>query len=201
MLKSHGVANDRRTLETRPLHLELGCGSSKRLPHAVGIDVLDLAGVDVVGDALEVLRALPAGSVTSVYSEHFLEHVADPLAILAECARVLRPGGLFRAVVPHFANPYFYSDPTHRVFFGLYTFDYWIRSSRFRRRVPHYADPLPFALVSARHQFKSPFYLHYAAVKALSFWVGLSRWTQELYEGHLCWLLPCYELDIILRRD
>src|SRR6185312_2948084 len=37
---------------------------------------------------------------------------------------VLEPGGEFRAVVPHFSNLHFYSDPTHRTFFGLYTFSY-----------------------------------------------------------------------------
>jgi SAM-dependent methyltransferase len=41
-------------------------------------------------------------SVDRIYSSHFLEHVPNPKAqrILAECRRILKPGGIFRLVVP-----------------------------------------------------------------------------------------------------
>lgn len=41
-------------------------------------------------------------SVDKIYSSHFLEHVpyANALRVLGECRRVLKPGGLFRLVVP-----------------------------------------------------------------------------------------------------
>lgn len=189
-------------LHRDPLRLELGCATAKRDPGAVGVDLLDLPGVDIVADALDVLRALEPSTVDSIYSEHFLEHVGDPEAILAQAARVLRPGGTFTAVVPHFSNPYFYSDPTHRSTFGLYTFCYWARESPYRRGVPHYGAPLPFRYERARHVFKAsrPFYLRHALRKALSCWVNQSRWTQELYEDSVCWLLPCYEIRCVLRR-
>lgn len=49
-------------------------------------------------------RHLPyvTGTVDRIYSSHFLEHVvyADALKILRECHRILRPGGLFRLIVP-----------------------------------------------------------------------------------------------------
>lgn len=201
--ETHENTGDQGMLEVRPLRLELGCGQSKRHAGSVGIDILNLAEVDIVGDALTVLRGLPDASVASIYSEHFLEHVEDPLSIVREAARVLERGGEFRALMPHFSNPAFYSDPTHRAFFGLYTFAYWVRSSPFKRQVPHYIDPLPFALISATHVFKSspPFYIRHALKKTLSCWVNGSGWTQEFYEEHLCWLMPCYELDFILRRD
>lgn len=187
----------------RPLHLELGCGSSKRDEDAVGVDILDMEGVDVVGDCLTFLKSLPDDSVDQIYSEHFMEHVDDPLAVLSESARVLKSGGVFRAVIPHFSNPAFYSDPTHRSYFGLYTFNYWVRTSHFRRQVPQYITPLPMELVQARHRFKSarPFYVRHGIKKVLSSWVNLSRWTQEFYEEHLCWIMPCYEIDYTMRRD
>lgn len=190
------------TLTQRPLRLELGCGLTKRHVGSVGVDVIVLPGVDVVGDACEVLRSLPDESVEWIYSEHFLEHVDDPLVILTEAARVLKSGGKFRAIVPHFSNPAFYSDPTHRSFFGLYTFGYWIEDIPYRRKVPQYTAALPFSIISTRHTFKSspPFYLRHAIKRATSWWVNMNLWTQEFYEEHLCWLMPCYELDYQLVR-
>ena len=138
-------------LDRRPLVLELGCGGTKRRDDAVGVDLLDLPGVDVVGDALEVLRSLADGSVQAIHSEHFLEHVPDAEAVVSEAARVLESGGTFHAVVPHFSNPHFYSDPTHRTFFGLYTFSYWVRSVPWRRLTPQYDDAAPFTLVEAHY--------------------------------------------------
>jgi SAM-dependent methyltransferase len=51
------------------------------------------------------------GEVDRIYSSHFLEHLREDVAVrvLKECRRVLKPGGLFRLVVPdllHFARKY-----------------------------------------------------------------------------------------------
>lgn len=189
-------------LEKRPLHLELGCGPAKRNSDALGIDVLDFAAVDIIGDALDVMRSLPKGSVSSIYSEHFLEHVDDPANLLEEASRVLQVGGRFIAVIPHFSNPYFYSDPTHRAFFGLYTFGYWVLSTPFRRKVPNYRTPLPLTYDQAIFVFKSarPFVVRHGLKKLLCIWVNATRWTKEFYEECVSSILPCYEVRYELTR-
>ena len=189
-------------LSRNPLIIELGCGGGKRDHAAVGVDLLDLAGVDIIGDALEVLSVFPDDSVDSIYSEHFMEHVAQPHLVLKEAARVLKPGGEFRAIIPHFSNPWFYSDPTHSSYFGLYTFCYWVAKTPFRRQVPRYETPLQFELLSARHVFKSsrPFLIRHGIKKIVSCWVNLTRWTQEFYEEFLSQVMPCYEIDYLLRK-
>jgi SAM-dependent methyltransferase len=42
------------------------------------------------------------GSVDKIYSSHFLEHIPQDkgLFVLGECFRILKPGGVFRIVVP-----------------------------------------------------------------------------------------------------
>src|SRR5690242_8256760 len=74
--------NDKNNVLSRlktysPLVLELGCGSRKRDPEAIGIDKLDFSGVDIVGDVCEVLGQLPSCSVDRVHGYHFIEHVED----------------------------------------------------------------------------------------------------------------------------
>ena len=111
-----------------PSVLELGCGSRRRHAHAITVDALDYPDVDVVGDVYDVLARMPDGSVDAVYSYHFVEHLPDLARFIAGLRRVVRHGGRVLTVVPHFSNPYFYSDYTHHNHFGLYTFAYFSKT-------------------------------------------------------------------------
>jgi SAM-dependent methyltransferase len=183
--------------------LELGCGERKRRVDAVGIDLRALPGVDLVGDVFDVLAALPDACAVEVTSSHFVEHVPDLRRLLFDLARVLRPGGRLEIVVPHFSNAYFYSDYTHTRPFGLYSLSYLARDPIFRRRVPHYEPPAPFTLrrVDLRFRSLSAFPVRRLLKRPVGWLVNLSRWTRELYEENLCWLLPCYEIRFELVRD
>jgi len=153
-----------KILRDEPVKIEIGCGDRKRDPDAIGIDILDTSATDIVGDALEVLRALPGESVKAITSFHVFEHLQDIQEIIAEVERVLVPGGEMLVVVPHYSNPFYYSDPTHRNFFGLYTFSYFCDDKLFRRRVPSYVRRMGLELSRVRLVFKSfpPRYLTHA---------------------------------------
>lgn len=181
--------------------VELGCGETKSDPDSIGIDLRDLPGVDIVDDAYAALAAIPEGSVDLIDSSHFCEHVPDLRALLAASARVLVRGGTFRCTVPHFSNPFYYSDPTHRQPFGLYTFNYLVESSFTRRDVPHYDNPLPFRLVDARYGFKSyrPHYVRHG-LKQIGRAFNASRWTKEWFEERWVWTMPAYEVTFTLVR-
>ncbi len=183
-------------------HLDLGCGERKVDPSYVGIDTLDYDGVDLVGDAFEILRAIPADTVAGVYSSHFLEHIEDVPAMLAEITRVIAPGGSLELVVPHFSNAYFYSDATHRTAFGLYTLSYFARDEIYSRRVPTYQRELDLVLESVDLGFKSPrpFYGRYALRRSFGALVNLTPWTQEFYEENLSGLVSCYEIRFRARK-
>ena len=84
---------------SRPTRLHIGCGA-QAIPGWINIDNQGLPGVDQV---LDVRQGLPFAEVTSIYAEHFLEHLAltDALAFLKECRRVLRPEGALRLSTPN----------------------------------------------------------------------------------------------------
>lgn len=72
------------------------------------------------GDALAWLRAQPEGSVLAVTAFHLMEHLPFGLrlALVTECARVLRPGGMLILETPNPENIWvathtFHHDPTH----------------------------------------------------------------------------------------
>ena len=54
MIDKHGLLARR---DLRDVVIELGCGPLKRHAGSIAIDILDGEHVDVVGDALDVLRA------------------------------------------------------------------------------------------------------------------------------------------------
>jgi hypothetical protein len=191
-------------LSNRPLDIELGCGNSKRSSKSIGVDNRALPGVDIVGDALEVLRSLPTDSLRSITSFHFVEHIDYLEELLIESARVLTRDGVFRATAPHFSNPYYYSDPTHRRFFGLYTLSYYVNDTVLRRRVSHYSDsPIPLTISNVRLRFMStpPFHGRRLFKRLAGALFTVNHWALEFYEENLCWLVPCYEVEWELRPD
>jgi hypothetical protein len=189
-----------RVKDGEAIALELGCGPRKRHPDTVGVDALDYPGVDLIGDIFDVLAQLPNASVSAVHAYHFVEHVSELDRLLTELARVMAPDAALDIEVPHFANPYFYSDPTHQRFFGLYTFCYLARSSLFRRGVPMYGRTPAFALSDVRLDFDSPFPVRGMLRRTIGRVFNLTRWLQEFHEENLCYLLPAYQLRYLLRR-
>jgi SAM-dependent methyltransferase len=190
--------------DVRNVVIELGCGPRKRYAGSIGIDVIDSDAVDILGDAVEVQRALPAGIARLVSSSHFLEHVPDPGAMLDEMSRLLAPGGEIEVIVPHFANPYYHSDPTHLngVGFGLYTMSYYARDPHFRRQVPGYVrrDHLTLKRVDLRFKSSVPFYGRHAVKRLIGPLFNSCRYMQELWEENFCYLFPCYEIRYLLAR-
>ena len=179
--------------------VELGCGPNKK-EGCIGIDQLDLAGVDIVADINQGLSFLPNQSVDEIHSKSLLEHVDDLGWVVREIVRVLKPGGTKHLFVPHFSNPYYYSDYTHTRFMGLYTFYYFVdEKHQLRRKVPTFYSDVRIRVLSQKMIFQSSFRLVHYFKKAFQQLVNLSSWTQEFYEENLCYFIPCYGLEIVFR--
>jgi len=57
-------------------------------------------GLEVVTGTLEE-TSLPANSADAITMTHVIEHVPDPVGLLAACCRILKPGGKLVAVTPN----------------------------------------------------------------------------------------------------
>ncbi len=63
----------------------------------------DVLGIPVqIGDLAD--QHFPSDHFDAVVLWHVLEHVPDPAVVLAEVARILRPGGIFLLAVPNFGS-------------------------------------------------------------------------------------------------
>jgi predicted SAM-dependent methyltransferase/glycosyltransferase involved in cell wall biosynthesis len=86
----------------KAIYLHLGCGDRK-FDGFINIDALP--GADM---QLDLTGPLPweQGTVTGIYSEHFIEHItqAQAIRLLHECRRILKPGGVVRIATPDLAQ-------------------------------------------------------------------------------------------------
>ena len=116
-----------------PVVIELGCGKKKR-EGRITVDQIDLPNVDIVADIENGLPFLPDNSVDEIHCRSVLEHIENFENLMREITRVLKKNGKANIFVPHFSNPYYYSDYTHKRFFGLYTFYYFVEAKNQRKR-------------------------------------------------------------------
>ena len=84
----------------RPIRIELGPGMIAPPPGWLTVDLTPSATFYC---DLRAALPFPSQSVDEIYSSHVLEHFTLPQlkALIAECRRVLTPGGVFNAAVPN----------------------------------------------------------------------------------------------------
>ena len=193
--------NSKKILKSQKfIKVELGCGANKKIKDDISVDIVDLDGVDIVANINDGLP-FDDNSIDEIYSYHFLEHVDSLENTLKEIHRVLKPHGKNIGTVPHFANPYFYSDPTHNTFFGLYSFSYFDKNQKiFKRKVPTFYTGSFFEVSSLKLGFTSPFVGRYAFKKVIGFMVNLFSYTKEFHEENLCYIIPPYEIIFELTK-
>ncbi len=181
--------------------VELGSGA-KGPEKRIAIDKVDLPGVDIVADLENGLPFLPDRSVDEIHCRSVLEHIQNFEGLMGEIVRVLKNDGTAHVFVPHFSNPYFYSDYTHKRFFGLYSFYYFVRpEGQLRRKVPDFYTATRIQIVSQRLVFRSCFRLLKPARKLMTWLVNLHASLQQYYEENLCYLFPCHGIELIFRPD
>lgn len=157
--------------------LDLGCGDGKLmriLLDAAGRRA-SLVGVDI--DPLETRDALAAdGSFDFVFSNSVLEHIEELEPVIAEMARMLRPGGAFVFTVP--------SDGFHDCLAGPLL--PWIAHGRYLetvdRRCWHrrYWGEAQWRACLARHGLEVTYAVRYLTAPQTQRWETLSRFTGGL---------------------
>ena len=105
-------------VEPSPSEL-LGRGAIRSLGAGAALRILDCPGEAI---------ALPAASVDVVYCRQTLHHAADLGGFVAECARILKPGGIFLAAREHVVDDaaqlaaFLAQHPVHRLAGGEHAY-------------------------------------------------------------------------------
>jgi predicted SAM-dependent methyltransferase len=88
--------------------LNLGAGS-KHIEGAIDLDLPDW-------DAEKMAIPYESESVSKIYAIHFLEHINNPIVMLRECQRVLKPGGVMNIGLPYYSSQGAFHDLDHKSF-------------------------------------------------------------------------------------
>jgi len=116
--------------------LDVGCGWNKT-PGAVGMDSNPKTHADVIHDLGAIPYPFADNEFDEIVCRHVIEHVPDVMALVSELHRITRPGGRITIVTPHYSNPDWPTDPTHRNHFNSYSLNCFVED---RQLFPFYTD-------------------------------------------------------------
>lgn len=183
----------------KTIKLNLGSGNDK-VQGFYNVDFINLPGTDLIADLNEPLDLLPDHSVDAIISRGSFEHIKNFMGLMIEIHRVCKNDALMTTVVPHFSNPYYYSDPTHIQPFGLYTMHYFMdESMQFGRKVPCYYTSARFRIEKITIQFYREKFLDKLLEPIVSWLVNINIHTQDLYERRFCYLYPAWQIKYDLK--
>jgi SAM-dependent methyltransferase len=116
--------------------LDVGCGQNK-VVGAIGIDSNSRSHADVIHDLGVFPYPFENDRFDEIVCRHVLEHVPDVIGLITELHRITKAGGRLKIVTPHYTNPDWATDPTHRNHFNSYSFTCFVPD---RTPFPFYTD-------------------------------------------------------------
>lgn len=178
--------------------LNLGCNADVR-PGWVNVDIADYGGNEII-DLNRYPWPFEDNRFDETLASHVLEHLDDFNAVVNELWRISRPGALIDIRVPFFLSTKFYSEPDHRIPFGIRSFDNYEeigdRPLRFYEQWKlkwrtDYESQARFTIESKR--------FHFSNFRALSWLDGLINIEPVIFERFFATLLTPEEVWFRLR--
>lgn len=170
--------------------LDVGCGPKKR-EGALGIDKIASSAADVLHDLNHFPYPFPDNSFEEIYCDNVLEHLDDVIGVMVELHRIAKPNAKISITVPHYAHRNANTDPTHKHFFGIHSFDYFFEGTSHGEF--HYS-PVHFTLQ----------YVEFERNLQLTHWFDrmLARFAnsnKDLYEHRFANIFPLRQISFELR--
>lgn len=110
--------------------LHLGAGR-KYDPDAVNVDLVAATKPDVVHDLNVTPWPFADDRFGEVWAYDVIEHLSDAVRTMEEIHRVCADGAVVKITVPHFSCANAFTDPTHRHYFSVASFNYFTGDSEF----------------------------------------------------------------------
>ncbi|MEW6482201.1 MAG: methyltransferase domain-containing protein [bacterium] len=171
--------------------LNLGCGKNRSIPDAVTVDINPEIGPDIVHDLNKFPWPFPDNEFHEIYCFDILEHLEDVLLTMEEIHRIGVPGGKVFITTPHFSSRNAFTDPTHRHFFGIHSFDYFSINGHPDYSKWNFYSFAKFEKLKVKLQFEHNFINKFI-------WRLAYRYP-DFWERRLSWIFPAWFMDIELK--
>ena len=181
--------------------LDIGCGENK-IVNTIGIDKFDSINVDVVHDLDLLPWPFEDEQFEKLIFSHSISHLEDISAIICECYRILKPGGLIEIVAPHYSSDNFNTDPTHKMSLGLRSMNYFVYNVQFK--YTYIPSHIKFKLLSNKISFRECNTSWRKGLKFNFFEIIGLQWIvnkfPRLYERQICWIFPASEVYFLMKK-
>ena len=187
-------------VHTAPTRLNLGCNTDVR-PGWLNVDIADYGGNEII-DLNSYPWPFAEDSFDEIWASHIIEHLGNFNEIVNELWRVSKDGAVIEVRVPFFLSTKYYSEPDHRIPFGIRSFDNYEhlgdRPLRFYEQWKlvnrtNYQSPARFTVESKR--------FHFSNFAALSWLDRLINLEPVIFERFCAALLTpeevCFRLRVV----
>lgn len=165
--------------------LNLGCGKNRSVAGTVTVDINPQTGADIIHDLNKFPWPLSDNGFDIIYCMDILEHLDDLVRVMEEIYRISRPCARVTITVPHFSCANAYTDPTHKHFFGFFSFDYFTGQNQWD------------FYTKVRFNKKRIQLIFYPTFLNKLIWRIANRFPQ-FYERHLVWIFPAWFISVEL---
>jgi len=157
--------------------LNIGCGTDKQ-EGFIGIDILDLDGVDIVWNLEKFPWPLEDNSFDYIKACHIVEHINDLVGFFREILRIASNDAILRIETPHFSSSNSWADPTHVKHLSLFFTDPFTRGTYLTEA------KIRFELVSRRVSFGH--LIGSMKARLISKLFGYKRWEKNAFRMPAC---------------
>lgn len=161
--------------------LDVGCGG-QCLEDAVGIDLFDFPGVDLVHDVNTAPWPIEDSRFEFVRCQHAIEHFSSVHTVARELHRVCRDGAVIDLITPHYSSYASFGDPTHVHHFALASLPLLFRQA---------VGEKGFEVLSNEIKFSG------SAIDLFG-WL-IYKLSPKKYEKHFAWIFPANEIHTTIR--
>ena len=178
-------------MDKKPKILDLGCGKKKR-QGSIGVDYSDRHDADIIHDLNVFPYPFADNSIDQVYLDNVLEHLNDPMAVMAEVHRICKNGAEIKVIVPYFRSVWAFIDPTHQHFFTVDSFAYYDPSHVICQRYDYVKTRFKVELIVFNETLSTRWFKKIIVKIA-------NKWPNK-YENHLSHFFPLDDITYYRRK-